>query len=379
MPGHTFSRGFRCSASLLISGTDMWPYWFLFLLPAWMAVTRLRPLQTPSKRWSSYWWGTFVVLVLMVGLRHEVGGDWANYVFAIDRVRNQTLSTIFSGAVDPGFNLLNLLAAATGRGIYFVNTVSAAIFVWGLFVFCSSQPRPWLALVVAVPYLVTVVAMGYNRQGTAIGLVMIGLVALSDRKLLRFVVFVALAATFHKSAVILMPLAILAGTKRKMWTALWVGLSSALFYVLLLQDSVDALKSGYLETEYQSEGAFIRVAMNAVPAVLFLWFRQRFKLPQADRVFWSWMSWGALAFVVLLVASSSSTAVDRVALYWIPLQLFVLSRLPNALGQPDGRNALLVRAVVGYSASVLFVWLFFAVHAKYWLPYQFYPWVAFWQ
>jgi hypothetical protein len=29
--------------------------------------------------------------------------------------------------------------------------------------------------------------------------------------------------------------------------------------------------------------------------------------------------------------------------------------------------------VIGYSALVLFTWLNFAVHAKYWVPYQLYP------
>ena len=47
-------------------------------------------------------------------------------------------------------------------------------------------------------------------------------------------------------------------------------------------------------------------------------------------------------FVVLLVVSPSSTAVDGVALYWIPLQLFVMSRLPNALGLREGKNAIWV-------------------------------------
>ena len=173
-----------------------------------------------------------------------------------------------------------------------------------------------------------------------------------------------------------MPLAVLAGTRKKLWTAFWVGLSSVLFYVLLLQDSVDALTEGYIGAQYDSSGAAIRVAMNAVPAALFLWFRRRFVMPVADRIFWTWMSLGALAFVGLLVASPSSTAVDRVALYWIPLQLFVLSRLPDALGKPNGRNSILVRWVVAYGAAVLLVWLMFATHAQYWLPYQFYPWVA---
>jgi hypothetical protein len=170
-----------------------------------------------------------------------------------------------------------------------------------------------------------------------------------------------------------MPLAILAGTKRRIWTLLWVCIASVIFYELFLENSVETLKSGYLEAQYQSQGAAIRVAMNAVPAALFLWYRRRFEMPQADRTFWTWMSYGALGFTVLLVVSPSSTAVDRVALYWIPLQLFVLSRLPNAIGNPMGKNKVVVYGVVAYSAAVLFVWLFFAQTAFAWLPYQFYP------
>jgi hypothetical protein len=355
----------------------MWPYWFLFVVPAWLAVKHLRPVANPGKHWGGRWRAVFVLLVLMIGLRHEVGGDWFTYV---EHVRSASYETLL-GAIsqgDPAYSLLNWLAAELGLGPYFVNTVCAAIFSWGLVVFCRAQPRPWLALVVAIPYLVTVVAMGYTRQGVAIGLAMLALVALSERKLLRFVLFVALAATFHKSAVILMPLAVLAGSRQRLWTAFWVGTASVLFYVLLLQDSVDSLQSGYIEAQYQSQGTALRLAMNAVPAVLFLWLRRRFVMPQEERTFWTWMSLGALAFVGLLVMSPSSTAVDRVALYWIPLQLFVLSRLPEVLGRRNGKNGVLVRVVVAYSAAVLFVWLFFAQTAFAWLPYQFYPWAALW-
>ena len=356
----------------------MWLYWFLFTVPAWRAVTHIPPVANPGKFWGDWWRVVFVLLVLAIGLRHEVGGDWFAYVQHIESVSSQTLLVAINQG-DPAYSLLNWLGAKSGLGTYFVNTVSAAIFSWGLVEFCRAQPRSWLALVVAIPYLVTVVAMGYTRQGVAIGLAMLALVALTDRKLLRFVVFVALAATFHKSAVVLMPLAVLAGTKHRLWTAFWVGLASVIFYVLLLQDSVDALKSGYIDAQYQSQGAALRLAMNAVPAVVFLWLRHRFVMPQDEKNFWTWMSLFALGFVVLLLVSPSSTAVDRVALYWIPLQLYVLSRLPGAMGGRDGGQVFWVRAVVAYSAVVLFVWLFFASHAYLWMPYQFYPWVALWR
>jgi hypothetical protein len=356
----------------------MLPYWILFLLTSWLAMTRLRPVQTHATRWPGYWWVAFVLLVLLIGLRHEVGADWDTYAEQVQEAAYVSLAQ--AGAKeDPAYSLLNWLAARMDLGPYLVNTVCAVLFAWGLVVFCRAQPRPWLALAVAMPYLVIVVAMGYSRQGVAVGLVMIGLVALSERKILRFTVFVVMAATFHKSAVILIPLALLAGSRYRIWTALCVVLTTLLFYVLLLHESVGTLTSTYIEAQYDSSGAAVRVAMNAAPAVLFLSLRRRFAMPQANRAFWTWMSWGALTFVGLLAVSPSSTAVDRVAVYWIPVQLFVLSRLPDALGLRNGHINLWVCAVVGYSAAVLFVWLFFAVHAHGWVPYQFYPWVALWR
>jgi hypothetical protein len=263
--------------------------------------------------------------------------------------------------------------------MYLVNSLCGLLFTWGLLSFCRAQPRPWLALVIAIPYLVIVVAMGYSRQGVAIGAAMMGLCSMADRKILHFLSWVLVAALFHKSAVILAPLAVLSGNKRPVMTSVGVLLSAAGMFVLLLQEMVVALTNSYLVAEMESSGALIRVVMNALPGAFFLWYRDRFKLSESEKSFWSWMSWIALGFVGMLAASPSSTAVDRIALYWIPLQLFVWSRAPDVLGKPGATNAAWVYAIVAYSALVQFVWLVFAIHASGWLPYQFYPWVWIWE
>ena len=361
----------------------MWPYWLLLLWPAFLAISRLSssPLVFSTfgrARWPERWLPFFISLVLMIGLRHEVGGDWLTYLQMLDSYTDITNSREFVFQ-DPAFVLFNRLAAHTGLGIYLLNFLSAVVFSYGLMVFSSAQPRSWLAVVVAVPYLITVVAMGYTRQGAAIGIAMVGMVALSAGRSWRFILWIVLAALFHKSAVILLPMAFLANTKRYMFQ--FSGMVAVVFtlYALLLQESMSFLIYGYIESQYQSSGAAIRIAMNALPGVLFLVFLKRFQLSPEQRIFWAWMAWGSLIFVVLLIISPSSTAVDRVALYWIPLQLFVLSRLPDALGQIGGKNAGWVYAVVAYSAAVHFIWLVYADTAFAWLPYQFYPWVWLWQ
>jgi hypothetical protein len=360
----------------------MWPYWLLFLVPAFQSVSRLRQAipELSSPKLTSSWQFMFIVLAVVIGMRHEVGGDWVNYIDNLDSVVGLSLYDVLSRPNgDPADGLVSWIAAQLGLGIYLVNIVYGMLFALGLSTFCHTQPRPWLALTVAVPYLITVVAMGYSRQGVAIGLVMMGLVALEKQSLIKFVLWVGFAALFHKSAIILVPLAILAGTRRRLFTLVWVCLLAVLLFGLLLQEHVDRLVAGYITDQYNSAGAGIRIAMNALPAALFLLFRKRFHLAPAQLSFWSWLSLSSIAFIGLLYVSPSSTAVDRVALYWIPLQLFVWSRVPDAMGRLGSSNAGWVFAVVAYSAMVHFVWLFFATHSVYWLPYQFYPWVWLWK
>ena len=73
--------------------------------------------------------------------------------------------------------------------------------------FAEAQQRPWLAMVVAIPYLVIVVAIGYTRQGVGDRLIMAGLASYTRKgSVLRFAAYVAIAATFHKTAVVALPL-----------------------------------------------------------------------------------------------------------------------------------------------------------------------------
>lgn len=346
----------------------MWPYWLMFLLPAGVSFLRVR--GTRAVMWLG--WGiTALVLTLLIGYRYEVGGDWGNYLRHLDEIN--TLS--FWEAVerfDPAHGAMNWLSNDMGWGVYGTNLAYGAIFSLGLIAFCRSQPRPLLALAVAVPYLVVVVAMGYSRQGVAIGLGLFALLALVERNTVKFVTFVAIAALFHKTAVVLVPIAALATTERKVWTAVWVGATAVLMYYLYLEESAETLIQNYLEAQYASEGGMIRIAMNAVPAALFLAYRNRFHLDHAEKVLWTWMALIVLVFIPILVISPSSTAVDRVALYFIPIQIYVFSRLPNVIWR--GKHRLEAQGlVILYYGLVLLVWLNYASHAPYWLPYRFYP------
>lgn len=348
----------------------MIPYWsiYLFVLAGVLFPGRL---NERSRR--LVWFVTFVLLTAFIGLRHDVGGDWGNYLRQFYLVADMTFVDAVRLTKDIGYYPLGWIIAHFGGSVYLLNLFCAVLLVVGTMSFAQRQPLPWLALLAAVPYLLIVVGMGYTRQAAAIGCAMLGLVALGDGRLRTFVLWVMVGAAFHKSAALLIPIAALAATRHRAWTAFWVAAMALLGYWLFIAESQDVLWQNYVASDYAdaAQGAQIRVAMNALPAVILLLFRRRLCPEPGERLLWTWLA--VLALVTVPLLALSATAVDRMALYFIPLQLFVFGRITRVVSSTHGRT-FLVLAVAGYYAAVQFVWLNFANHAHAWVPYQFVLW-----
>ena len=354
----------------------MWPYWAAFLISALAASTEraasASSLGQENKRDHPLWIATGFALTLFIGYRFEVGGDWFNYLDHVDSLWGMSLGEALT-LPDPGYQILNWLSLQMGWGVFGTNLIGGGIFAFGLVVFCRSLERPRLAFCIAIPYLIIVVAMGYSRQGIALACAMIGLVALQRRSTVKFVAWVMLGATFHKTAVLLLPLGAFAYSQGWLIRVAWISLGTIIGYFLFLAESSETLYAGYIEAEYQSEGALVRLLMNVVPAAILLLKWRQFRSFAAITPIWKWVAWLSLALLVVLFLTPSSTAVDRVALYFLPLQLLVFSTLPDALTPRGGSPRGAVTMILAYYALVLFVWLNFAEHSKYWIPYRFYP------
>lgn len=342
-------------------------YWLLFgFFAAGAMLIRPRPDGRPGPAMLAL---GALLIALAIGLRYEVGADWEPYKFMFSYAGYADLARLLNIG-DPGYQLLNWAVRRSGAEIWLVNLLCGAVFAFGLFRFARSQPDPWLALVVAIPYLVVVVAMGYSRQAVAIGILMAGLAALErGASIIRFTLYVAAAALFHKTVVVVLPLVIFASQRSRLLNLLAGIAGSILLYDVFLSQSVEGFVRNYVETAYSSQGAAIRVAMNFVAATALLLFRRHLQFAPVEMKIWTYFSLAAIAMALLMFVLPSTTVVDRLSLYLIPLQLAVLPRLAYLFkARNTGRYLVII-----YSALVLFVWLNFAVHAEYWLPYQFYP------
>jgi hypothetical protein len=347
------------------------PYWLLFVLFAAGSFEYRRRAHIGEQAAPILVAGG-ILIALVVGLRYEVGGDWYNYLEIYEQIALLDLATALV-TQDPGYALLNYVANDLELEIWFVNLICGLIFSWGLIKFARRQPNPWLAVLIAIPYLVIVVAMGYTRQAVAIGLLLAGLASLDRSTMIRFGLYIVLATAFHKSAIVVLPLVGLAAARERIVVAGLVAVLGALLYYFFVEASIDRLVTNYVEAQYAAQGAAIRVAMNVPPALLFLFYRRRFNLNSQQQRLWTNFSVAAVVALFMLLLTEATTALDRLALYLIPLQIFVLSRIPEAFHNNGRANVQIMFLIVIYSALIQFVWLNYAVHAEYWLPYQIYP------
>ena len=199
----------------------MWPYWlffYLFLLNALIHIGPsllsrngrylIRPslLSIKGRYWSIEWVSIFILLLFIIGLRYEVGRDWNVYLSNLEVYR---LESVGMSSRDFGYHVLNWLAVKFDQEIVLVNFIAAIFFSYGLVIFCRNQALPSLSMLVAFPYLVSVVAMGYTRQSIVLGFFMLGLVALENGNYWRYIKLIIFATLFHISAVILLPLAMI--------------------------------------------------------------------------------------------------------------------------------------------------------------------------
>ncbi len=349
----------------------------MFMFPALLAIMA-NPIVTRNNdgtlrgRVDILWLCVGFALATLIGFRYQVGGDWRGYLRNFNIAENQSWSEYDTH--ETSHWVLNKIMSELGWGITGVNVVYGIIFAVGLVIFVRTLPRPWLALAAAVPYLITVVGMGYSRQATALGFVFLGITSLRRGKIASPVIWTCIAATFHVSAGLLVPIMALT-VKRNFLQTLAIlasiALSSLLLYEILLAERLDRFVYIYVELELaDSEGALIRLTMNACAALVYLYYRKRFNLAPTERRLWSLLALGAVAMWLAYFATNLSTPLDRIALYFIPLQLVTAAYLPDAFRNNKSSQIGGIFLVLSVFCLVQFIWLNYAHHANFWIPFQ---------
>lgn len=326
----------------------------------------LSPLRAGRVLRTILWISIGIGLIVFIGLRHEVGMDWPAYLSQFNQQVDSDVGPLWIN--EPLYVLMSWWLAQRGFGLHLVNTICAGVFVFGLLVFASRQPLRWLALAVAVPYLVIIVGLNNTRQSVALGLLFLGLLILEKGRIKTFASLMILAAMFHASALACLLFAALKvprGHGKHFLVMLAVALSLGVGY---LSQSYEAYARFYgVDTQLQSSGAGVRLAINILAFGVMLALRRSWEKRFGWDKLWFWM--GMFSLFLLPLLPITSTAVDRMALYLMPLQMYVWGRAPLLIATPLWRTVAILGVITLY-AAVLCVWLAYATNSMAWFPYQ---------
>lgn len=317
-----------------------------------------------------------ITFVIIIGFRHEVGGDWNSYLEQLSWMDGAPLSAILTS--NPGYALLNWLGSNLWGGIYTVNLISSTLLIYGLRTFCLQQPLPLVSFLVAIPYLLLIVGSGYTRQSIAIGMFLMAISALYKNQILKYVAWILVASLFHKTAMLLLFFGIFSMVKN--WFS--VSLSILIFNLIFFEEIlfyINQYSENYLVNSVKSAGVVYRLCITLFAAFIFILNYHRLLLSKHVKQFWLTMIAGfILLSVLLLFFPENTTAIDRIGLYWLPLQIMIFAQLPYIYKFKIVNYSVMLLGVSLYSVMLLVIWFYFSEHAYQWIPYQFYPWVWWW-
>lgn len=336
-------------------------YFIILAVPLFVGLGRKQGTSLNHGAFTLY----FLLLLCFIGFRFEVGPDWMGYIHIYDLYFDEDWAQILNNR-EPGFFLLNKLSQDIGFGFQGVIFLSAFVFLFGLFAYARTSLNPWLSLAVVMPYLVFVIAMSGIRQACAIGIGFYLLAHWQRLGLARMLLLVALAVSFHNSAIIYLVFVVVSLNMRPVAKLIFLTLIAAfLSYTMTQTDVVDRYKSVYIVDNLVSTGALFHVLLTSIPAALFFFYRKGIERVTISDPNVLYGSIGALLALPLL--QFSSTGVDRLTLYLSFVQMWVYPALLHARVIPRMYLNLILLIIV---LTVFFVYFSLGSHASAYLPYE---------
>lgn len=311
-----------------------------------------------------------IILFCFVAFRYEVGCDWHGYWANFEIARNLYIVDVIERGREVGYWLFLTQLHEWGFEYPYLNLFMAVLFFWGLIALANRQPDPLAFLILSFPVLIINMPMSAIRQSTAIGLVCLALIAFQDRRLIRFVAFVAAAALFHTSAIIFLALAPF--TKMRL-TRATVALSIVLVLpgaYFMFADTAEFYADRYVGTGIDAAGGLYRAGMLAVVGAFFLIalrrpYQERFPGDYQLALIGAWIMVATLAILPI-----SSVISDRFGYYITPVQLMIMARLPYLVPNTS-KGRFIAAAPYAGLALVLLVWTANSYHFQQcYLPYQ---------
>ena len=297
----------------------------------------------------------FLYIVFFHGTYFEVGGDWLTYQRIYKYPNSADMDPIYSFIIT-----INKLFLSTNIG---VNSIIALIFVLALFNLADHPRDLFVILSWNLSYLLPIVVMGYNRQALAIGFLYIFLSLIKNLKksknFKKLVSGVAILGS-HSSGGFALVLLAITQSKLMLIPLLLLGF----FFLDKLIDTIIV----YSMYGSESKGFYMRSAANFF-VILIAWMI----IPRTPKyrllcvlLLSVILVWWVISFVI-----PTSVLFDRLNIYITAIITLLLSNSSKTLRELSAKKWCLFASLIWVISLILIsLWVTFADHKSYWLPYK---------
>lgn len=334
-----------------------------------------------SKRWKAGNIGTMPILIglfltVFVGYRYEVGVDWLTYALIFSDISRMSLreALVYS---DPAYSIINWAVSQANGQVWHVNLICAALFAYGLIRFCGVLPRPGLALTVLIPILVISTAMGYTRQATAIGCIMLAFVEFRTSSNWKWILWLIVATLFHRSAIFAFPIFLFAVSNNIIMRTTAVGVTAIMLLMTVVTANISEVISLYTEGDLESAGAIFRIMIGAFVGVLYFVMKDKKAFGERQALVRN-AAIGMIALLLIYGAVPSSTIADRIGVLLLPFQGAILALVAYSFKQKNSQEFFVTSIIISLYAAILYIWINFSSYRLYWINYEnvyFVPWL----
>ena len=343
-------------------------YYFFFILLSFACIFQTK-LSIDGKQ--SIFYVIYIFIIFFVGFRHNVGADWHTYNYYYDNcsnpftVLNFSINSIKSFIIsEPIYHSINFLVCKFNLGVHLVNFISAIFAITPIFYIASKQKDKFLIPVLSFSYFIVVICMGYTRQSIAIGFVLLAIYFWTNKNFYKYLLFSILAFLSHKSAILIFGLILLYTAN---YYILFFGfiisiVTFSFFYQLIFSKFITYYGQMY------SSGTLIRLFINIIPYLVVVQFMQKLFKPREIFIINTFGIVNIVGVILLLFYPLLSTIIDRLSLYTIYSQFFILSNL-TFMNKKKEYKIIKILIILIYFVY-LSTWLLFSDNAGSWIPYN---------
>lgn len=322
----------------------MIPYYIL-LVVILICIVLEQGSKSPRKRARVLMVSLIPVFLLLAFRTQEVGTDTANYFRAYTELSSVSIQSAFytTDHFEPGYVCLNILLSKISNDPQTLLIAYALIVCISIYNFLNrTSQRHCLALLFLITLGFFQFAMTGIRQTLAMSILLWTYPLLINRKLLKFVLVVLLAMSFHKSAIIFVPAYFIANIKitRLNIAKMFVAILLLFFFAdKLLLSAADIMEYNYGIEE--TGNGFIFFAMILIITLLCVNGRDRIlNVNKYNRIA---ININFLSMALWCIRLVSRTA-ERVSLYFLPFTCVALEEYLSTR-KPQIRNFYITCAV----------------------------------